>query len=71
MNISDTDRIEWLRDRITYLEHNGSDGTPCIRNIGCFWPQDDDGQNTSVMDPTMIGLGLIEYIDAQIERCRK
>lgn len=58
------ERIEWMRNRITYLEHRNCDGALCAQvKTGQYWPQ---CEGEAPADPDMIGLTLIEYIDAQI-----
>lgn len=60
-------RVEWMADRISYVEHSAADGTPCVKiKVGGYWPQGEHEEDNA--DPDMIGLTLIEYVDAQIAR---
>lgn len=62
--ITDKDRIEWLAKRVAYIEHADKDGTQCAKvPKGCYWPQEVEHETA---DHDMVGLGLIEYIDAMI-----
>jgi hypothetical protein len=63
-SITDADRVKWMADRITYLEHRNKDGVLCAQvKTGQYWPQREDEDPA---DHDMIGLSLIDYIDAQI-----
>ena len=62
--INDTDRIEWLIKHCEYLEH---DLAEYRTKKGGWWPQREE-DDSDVMAPKMIGLGLREYIDALIEK---
>lgn len=60
-------RVKWMADRISYVEHKAADGTPCVKiKVGGYWPQGEHEEDNA--DPNMIGLTLIEYVDAQIEK---
>lgn len=62
--ITNEQRVAWMVERITYLEHKNRDGAHCAQvKVGQYWPQCED---ESPADPDMIGLPLIDYIDAQI-----
>lgn len=59
-------RVKWMADRISYVEHSAADGTPCVKiKVGGYWPQGEHEEDNA--DPDMIGLKLIEYVDAQIK----
>lgn len=60
--ITNDDRIRWLRERISYVEHKSADGTSCVKTpIGGYWPQGECGGEND--DPDAIGLSFVEYID--------
>ena len=74
--ITDKHRIDWLCDRITYLEHNDQSGNGAWANKkGCYWPQDEFLSGSEEVCETSLedfhGLSLIEYIDAIITREKK
>lgn len=63
--ITDSDRIEWLVKRVSYLEHHGKNGEPCLQiDRGAYWPQ--TVTESEKYDPDMVGLDLIDYIDEMI-----
>lgn len=58
-------RVKWMADRITYLEHKNREGVLCVKApVGQYWPQGEHEEDNA--DADMIGLTLIEYVDAQI-----
>lgn len=60
-------RVKWMADHITYLEHKNSEGALCAQApVGQYWPQGEHQEGNA--DADMIGLTLIEYIDAQIAK---
>lgn len=63
--ITDADRVKWLRERISYVEHSDANGTSCMKTpVGGYWPQGEHQEEHA--DPDMIGLTFLEYVDAQI-----
>jgi len=69
--ITDRDRIQWLIDRVDYLEHRDANGVGAnFQEHGGYWPQRSDHDDPSRADQDMIDLDLVEYIDAQITKER-
>ena len=68
--ITDTQRLQWLAARVTYLEHKDKHGTPAIKlgiGEGGYWPQAEDDMGMSQIED-LCGLDLIEFIDEMIRR---
>jgi len=69
MNITNKMRLDWLRARVSYMEHANAKGTPCdkVKN-GCYWPQSmepcSNPCDTAIEEYE--NLDLIDYIDAMI-----
>jgi hypothetical protein len=68
MTYTDSDRLAWILAKVDYLEHEQK----IYRlNAGGYWPQKED--DTAHIDD-LVGLSLVEYIDAMIEascpRCK-
>ena len=61
MQITDTQRLNWLIENVTYLEHKIDGELPHKVPLGAWWPQEPKDINT---DPDLVGLNLKEYIDA-------
>ena len=65
------DRMAWMVKHLTYLEHTDKNGITAHKSPrGGWWPQtEDDDPEVSLEE--FIGIGLVEYIDAQIIGARK
>lgn len=63
--ITDSDRINWLAARVSYLEHADKNGVICVKQPQGkgYWPLE-EGQDG--VDPDDVGITLLDYIDAQI-----
>ena len=60
-------RVKWMAERITYLEHKNREGVICAKApVGQYWPQGEHEEDNA--DADMVGLTLIEYVDAQITK---
>ena len=62
---TDAERMAWLAERVSYLEHRDAQGSD-RQKIGGWWPHslDDDSQHHY----DCLGLGLIEYIDRMMDK---
>ncbi len=68
--ITDKQRMDWICNRVSYLEHADKAGTRCSQvPKGCYWPQSTDEAlnpcDTAIEEYTC--MDLQEYIDAMIE----
>ena len=64
--ITDAQRLAWLLQRVTYLEHKSKDGTlPRDAKVGGWWPV--ERLDHSEHYPDLEDLDLTSYIDAMIE----
>ena len=66
---TDKQRIDWLCDRVSYLEHADTNGVRCSQvPKGCYWPQSMEPSlnpcDTAIEEYD--NMGLLDYIDAQI-----
>ena len=66
---TDKERMDWLCERVSYLEHANAAGVICSRvPRGCYWPQSTDPAlnpcGTAIED--YAGMELQDYIDAMI-----
>ncbi len=65
--ITDTQRLEWLLQNVTYLEHLVDGIHPTKAPVGGWWPVRTD-YDLAAHDPDLEGLSLRAYIDAMITR---
>ena len=64
--MTDKQRLDWLCSRVSYLEHEDKLGTSCQKiKVGSYWPQE---ESDACPEGDMVGLELIDYIDAQIAK---
>lgn len=63
--ITDSDRIDWLAKRLSYMEHADKNGVICHKQTQGkgYWPLE-EGQEG--VNPDDVGITLLDYIDAQI-----
>lgn len=64
---TDAERLAWLVQRVTYLEHNDAQGNHCLQqDVGGWWPQTEDDVSPTHED--CIDLDLIAYVDRMIAK---
>ncbi len=65
--ITNGERLEWLINRVEYLEHKNKHGVSARnQKFGGWWPQNDSDHCPP--EQGMEGLDLLDYIDAQIKK---
>ena len=64
---TDTERLQWLMSKVTYIEHDNKAGVSAAKSKrGGYWPQSEDDYAEAAIDD-LCGLGFIDYIDAMIK----
>lgn len=70
--ITDTQRIEWLCKRVSYIEHSDRNGVLSVKQImGGYWPQLSAENPCENVIEELADMPLIDYIDAMIALERK
>ena len=66
LRVTDSQRIDWLCKRVSYLEHASATGVPAVKATkGGYWPQSDEDSGGAQVEE-LCRLDLVEYIDAMI-----
>ena len=55
-------KLQWIRDNVTYMEHKVAGVLPAKVKLGAYWPQE---EHESHSVPDLVGLDLDDYIEAQ------
>lgn len=71
MKFTDKERMDWICNRISYMEHNGPKGELCRKmKVGGYWPQSMSPElnlcATAIAE--YCDMNLLDYIDAMIEQ---
>lgn len=61
---TDKEKLDWLCENCTYLEHKVKGVHPSKVVKGGYWPQEES--SVSHPDPQLIGLSLDEYLEAML-----
>lgn len=59
--ITDADRIKWIAQNMTYMEHGADKEHPYN-----FWPHD-NSDPAYICDESKVGMTILEYIDSRIK----